>query len=394
MADIFRKSYIDHLKKYKDLDLIKVLTGVRRSGKSTILLQYIEELKKDGLDDTQIVYYNFEKILPDEMYNYKLLYNKIIEKKVKGKKLYVFLDEIQEVKNFEKTIDSLYLDKEIDIYITGSNANLLSSELATLLTGRHIELKVYPFSFKEYLEATNKNIEEGFNNYIIYGAMPYITKLDDKEIIKEYLQTLYNTILLKDIVKRKSIKDVGILEDLSRFLCDSIGSIISPKSISDTMTSKGRKVSSITIDNYITYLCESLLFYKCDRYDIKGKQSLETLNKIYLVDQGFKTILTNQNVNFGHTLENVIYMELLRRNYKVQIGKISDTEIDFICQKFEEIKYIQVAATVLDENALERELRPLQKIKDNYEKIIITLDTLPIEKDGIKVINAKDFLLQ
>ena len=393
MADVLRKAYIESLKKYKDLDLIKVLTGIRRSGKSTIILQFIEELKKDGLDDTQIVYYNFEKIQDDEIYNYKGLYNKIIEKKIDGKKLYVFLDEIQEVQSFEKTIDSLYLNKEIDIYITGSNANLLSSELATLLTGRYIELKVYPFSFKEYLEATNKNIEDGFNDYMVYGAMPYVTKLNDIEIIKEYLQTLYNTILLKDIVKRKSIKNVGILEDLSRFLCDSIGSIISPKSIADTMTSKGRKVSSITIDNYTTYLCESLLFYQCDRYDIRGKQNLETLSKLYLVDQGFKTILTKQNANFGHTLENIIYIELLRRNYKVQIGKISDTEVDFICQRFEETKYIQVAASVLDEKTFERELRPLQIIKDNYEKIIITLDTLPIEKDGIKVVNAKEFLL-
>ena len=394
MTDIFRKSYIKNLKKYKDLDLIKVLTGIRRSGKSTILLQYIEELKKEGLCDTQIVYYNFEKIQPDEIYDYKILYNKIITKKIPNKKLYVFLDEIQEVKNFEKAINSLYLDKEIDIYITGSNAYLLSSELATLLTGRYIELKIYPFSFKEYLEATNKNIDEGFNDYIVYGGMPYITKLNDKEIINEYLQTLYNTILLKDIVKRKSIKDVSVLEGLSNFLCDNIGSIVSPKSISDTMTSKGRKVSSLTIDNYITYLCESFLFYICDRYDIKGKQNLETLNKLYLIDQGFKTILTNKNINYGYILENVIFIELLRRNYKIKIGKVNNMEIDFICEKFGEIKYIQVAATVLDEKTLERELRPLQIIKDNYKKMIITLDTLPIEKDGIKVVNAKEFLLQ
>ena len=393
MADIIRKNYIEYLNKYKNIDLIKVLTGVRRSGKSTILLQYIEELKKDGLNENQIVYYNFEKIQDEEIYDYKNLYNIIIKKKIAGKKLYVFLDEIQEVKSFEKAINSLYLDKEIDIYITGSNANLLSSELATYLTGRYIEIKVYPFSFKEYIEASNKNIDEGFNDYMVYGAMPYITKINDKEIIVEYLQTLYNTILLKDIVKRKAIKEIGILEDLTKFLCDSIGSIISSKSISDTMTSKGRKVSSITVDNYIKFLCESLMFYECKRFDIKGKQNLETLNKIYLIDQGFKSFLTNAKTDFGHTLENIIYIELLRRNYKVQIGKVNDMEVDFVCTKNGGVKYIQVALSVLDEKTFERELKPLKSIKDNYEKTIITLDTLPIEKDGIKVLNAKDFLL-
>ena len=394
MADIIRKDYIDSLNKYKDLDLIKVLTGVRRSGKSTILLQYIEELKNQGIIDNQIVYYNFERIQDEEIYDYKNLANVIMQKKITGKKLYVFLDEIQEVTSFEKAINSLHLDKEIDIYITGSNANLLSSELATYLTGRYIEIKVYPFSFKEYLEATNKNIDDGFNDYMVYGAMPYITKLNDSEIVVDYLQTLYNTILLKDIVKRKSIKEVGILEDLTKFLCDSIGSIVSPKSISDTMTSKGRKVSSITVDNYIKFLCESLMFYECKRFDIKGKQNLETLNKIYLVDQGFKSFLTNAKANLGFNLENIIYIELLRRNYKVQIGKVNDMEIDFVCTKNGEVKYIQVALSVLDENTFERELRPLKLIKDNYEKMIITLDTLPMEKDGIKVINAKEFLLE
>ena len=393
MADIIRKDYIENLKKFKDLDLIKVLTGVRRSGKSTILLQYIEELKRDGLTEEQIIYYNFEKIQDEKAYDYKNLYNTIIQKKIAGKKLYIFLDEIQEVKNFEKAINSLYLDKEIDIYITGSNANLLSSELATYLTGRFIEIKVYPFSFKEYLEATKKNIEEGFDDYMTYGAMPYVTKLNDKDIIIEYLQTLYNTIILKDIVKRKSIKDVGILEDLTRFLCDNIGSIVSSKSISDTMTSKGRKVSSITINNYIKFLCESLMFYECKRFDIKGKQNLETLNKIYLVDQGFKSFLTNAKANYGYTLENIVYIELLRRNYKVQIGKAYNTEIDFVCKKNGEIKYIQVALSVLDEKTFEREINPLKSIRDNYEKVIITLDTLPMKKDGIKVINAKKFLL-
>ena len=393
MGDISRKNYIDKLKKYKDLDLIKVVTGIRRSGKSTILLQFIDELKKDGINETQIIYYNFEKIQDDNVYDYKLLYNKIIAKKKKDKKIYVFLDEIQEVNNFEKAINSLYLDKEIDIYITGSNANLLSSEIATYLTGRYVEIKIYPFSFKEYLDATHKSVDESFNDYLIYGGMPYTTKLDDKEIIIEYLQTLYNTILLKDIVKRKSINEVGILEDLSKFLCDNIGSIVSSKSISDSLTSKGRKVSSITVNNYIIYLCESLMFSECKRFDLKGKRILETLNKIYLIDQGFKTFLTNSKSDFGHILENIIYVELLRRNYNVKIGKTNELEIDFICTKNNDVKYIQVATSVLDVKTFERELRPLKSIKDNYEKFIISFDTLPIEKDGIKVINAKNFLL-
>ena len=393
MNIIYRKSYIEQLMKYKDLDLIKVLTGMRRCGKSTVLLQFIEELKKDGVKDNQIIYYNFEKIQEDEMRDYKVLNEKILQKKMQGEKLYVLLDEVQEVKDFERVINSLYLDKEIDIYITGSNAHLLSSELATLLTGRYVEIKIYPFSFKEYLEITNKNIDDAFNDYMVYGGMPYVARLNDEEIIIEYLQTLYNTIILKDIVARKSINYVGILEDLSKYLCDNIGNFVSAKSIADTLTSKGRKVSSITIDNYITFLNESLLFYDCKRYDIKGKQNLETLSKIYLVDQGFRTFLINGQSDYGRTLENIIYIELLRRKYNIKIGKINEMEIDFICEKNGDIQYVQVAASVLDEMTFEHELKPLKLVKDNYKKMIITLDTLPIKKDGIEVINAKDFLL-
>ena len=393
MNIIYRKSYIEQLMKYKDLDLIKVLTGMRRCGKSTVLLQFIEELKKDGVKDNQIIYYNFEKIQEDEMRDYKVLNEKILQKKMQGEKLYVLLDEVQEVKDFERVINSLYLDKEIDIYITGSNAHLLSSELATLLTGRYVEIKIYPFSFKEYLEITNKNIDDAFNDYMVYGGMPYVARLNDEEIIIEYLQTLYNTIILKDIVARKSINYVGILEDLSKYLCDNIGNFVSAKSIADTLTSKGRKVSSITIDNYITFLNESLLFYECKRYDIKGKQNLETLSKIYLVDQGFRTFLINGQSDYGRTLENIIYIELLRRKYNIKIGKINEMEIDFICEKNGDIQYVQVAASVLDEMTFEHELKPLKLVKDNYKKMIITLDTLPIKKDGIEVINAKDFLL-
>ncbi len=393
MNTLHRKEYLETIKKYKDLDLIKVLTGVRRCGKSTILLQFIDFLKQDGIEENQIIYYNFEKILDDKLYDYKFLYHTILERKIPGKKLYVLLDEIQEVKNFEKAIDSLYLDKEIDIYITGSNANLLSSELATLLTGRHIEIKIYPFSFKEYTEAKNENIDEAFNHYLIFGGMPYTLELNDPETKIEYLNSLYSTILLKDIVKRKNIKDVGLLEDLSSFLCDSVGSIISAKSIADTLTSKGRKVSSITIDNYISFLSESLLFYKCKRYDIKGKQNLESLNKLYIVDQGFRLFLTNSHNNYGNIIENIVYIELLRRGYKVKIGKVNNLEVDFICKKNNDLKYIQVSASVLDKNTFNRELKPLSQINDNFEKTIITMDELPIAKDGIKVLNIKDFLL-
>lgn len=393
MNTIYRKSYIEQLMKYKDLDLIKVLTGTRRCGKSTVLLQFIEELKKDAVKDNQIIYYNFEKIQKDEIRDYKVLNEKILQKKMQGKKLYVLLDEVQEVKDFERVINSLYLDKEIDIYITGSNAHLLSSELATLLTGRYVEIKIYPFSFKEYLEITNKNVDNAFNDYMVYGGMPYVARLNDEEIIIEYLQTLYNTIILKDIVARKSINYVGILEDLSKYLCDNIGNFMSAKSIADTLTSKGRKVSSITIDNYITFLIEGLLFYECKRRDIKGKQNLETLSKIYLADQGFRTFLMNGQSDYGRILENIVYIELLRRKYNIKIGKINDMEIDFVCEKNGNIQYIQVATSVLDEMTFERELRPLKLVRDNYKKIIITLDTLPIKKDGIEVVNAKDFLL-
>ena len=333
MKSVLRKQYIGKLLNYKDLELIKVVTGVRRCGKSTILLQYIDELKKLGVKESQIFYRNFERIDEKEVSDYKTLNKILLEKKIEKEKLYVFLDEIQEIKGFEKAINSLYLDREIDIYITGSNANLLSSEISTLLTGRYIEIKVYPFSFSETLELREKEKNEVFQEYMLYGGMPYALQIEDKEAKIEYLQNLYNTIVLKDIVKRKQIKDVSILEDISSFICDSIGSIVSPKSIADTLSSRGRKVSSITVDNYLTYLCESLLFYKCKRYDIKGKQHLETLNKIYLVDQGFRSFFVNSESNYGHVIENLVYVELLRRGYNVQIGKMYDSEIDFVCEK-------------------------------------------------------------
>lgn len=399
---IQRTEYLNWLKTWKEKQVIKVLTGIRRAGKSTLFRLYIEELKKIGVSDEQIISINLEDLEYEELTDYKKLYRYINQRLCKDKYTYIFLDEVQQCSNFEKTVDSLFIKPNVDVYLTGSNAYMLSGELATLLSGRYVELQVLPFSFVEYYEAI-KEIEpdksKAFYMYMMTGSFPYIAVLlgtDAKDGIEDYLNGIYNTVLVKDVAKREGIKDISMLEDVIKCLSSSIGSPISIKKISDTIVSYGRKVATNTIDNYVKALLDSFLFFKVNRYDISGKQHLKTLGKYYLVDTGLKKLLSsNKTGDTGHMLENIVFLELLRRHYNVSIGKVGDTEIDFVAGKGNELCYIQVSNTVLDENTLRRELAPLQKVRDNYPKLLLTLDTIGAGNnyEGIKQLNVIDWLL-
>ena len=391
---VTRKQYIEKLKKLKDKQIIKVITGVRRCGKSTLLKQFIEYLKKSGVPDDRIISLNFENIDNEHLLEYHALHSYITKRLSHDAMTYVFLDEIQAVDQFQKAVDSLFVMDNVDIYITGSNAYMLSGELATLLSGRYIEIKMLPLSFAEYYELAGGDKRGAWNRYFQYGGFPYTASIDDEEIYIDYLTGIYNTVLLKDVVARKKINDVPLLESVIKFLFDNIGSIVSSKKISDSMTSYGRKTTSVTVENYISALRESFIIYRASRYDVKGKQLLKSLEKYYLVDIGFRRMLLgNTHADIGHTLENIVYLELLRRGYNVSIGKIGDLEIDFIAEKSAERIYYQVSLSILDPNTYLREITPLKKVNDNYPKYIITMDELPMSDEGIKQINIIDFLL-
>jgi hypothetical protein len=397
---IVREIYLNKLRKYRDKKLIKVITGIRRCGKSTLMQLFQKHLTESGVESNQIIAINFEDFEYYDLLETKTLYAYLKEKiSDSRKKYYIFLDEIQQVDNFERIMDSLYIKDNVDLYVTGSNAKLLSGELSTLLSGRYVEIMMLPLSFKEFVSAHSQpiNFKEVYNRYIQYGSLPYVLELDeDEEIIRGYLEGVFNTVVLKDIVARKKIADVMMLDSVIRFLFDVVGSIISIKKISDTLTSSGRKISSHTVESYITGLVDSFVLYPVKRYDIKGKQHLKTLEKYYIADLGLRYLqLGNRGVDLGHLLENVVYLELLRRGYDVYIGKIDAYEIDFIAVSQKETLYYQVAFTVKDKETLERELRPLRAVSDHYPKYIITLDDdIEISYDGIRVINAIDFLLE
>lgn len=395
---IERKEYFDRLLGYKDKKIIKVITGIRRCGKSTLLNMYQKYLLKNGIESSQVITINFEDYESDELKDPKLLYQYIINRLLPEKMVYIFLDEIQNVQDFQKVVDSLFLKDNVDIYLTGSNAHMLSGELATLLSGRYIKIEMLPLSFAEYrnFKGEGKSIDECYLEYIETSSFPYTLNLEkENRQIKEYLRSVYDTVILKDVISRKKISDVMMLESVIRFLMDNIGNQLSTKKISDTMTSNGRNINVRTVESYVSAFLEAYIVYEAKRYDIKGKQYLKTLEKYYLVDIGLRNaMLGNTGKDVGHILENVIYLELIRRGYEVYIGKVDDVEVDFVCKDEMGIKYIQVAASVRDDNTLARELRPLQKITDNYPKCIMTLDRDPIaDYDGIKRINALDYLI-
>ena len=396
---IERQEYLKQLIKFKDTDLIKIVTGIRRCGKSTMFDIYIDYLKKQGVQDNQIIKINIEN--PEITFNnYMELYNYVKERLNKEKKTYVFIDEVQNIDDFQKAIDGLYINKNIDLYITGSNAYLLSGELATLISGRYVEIKMLPLSFKEYVSVFDENVDkqEKLLDYFKYGSLPQTVQLFkiDSDLIDGYLDGVFSTVIYKDVMKKKNINNKMLLESIIKYIFSNIGSPISTKKISDTLTSMNRATSNHTVENYISALLEAFLLYKVDRFDAKGKNILSSGYKYYIVDLGFRTHLLGKKAgqDMGHILENIVYLELLRRGYKVYTGKVDDLEIDFVAENKNGLEYYQVSLTTREEKTLERELRPLQKTGDFYPKYLLTMDRdLEADYEGIKKINVIDWLL-
>lgn len=395
---IQREEYLNKLIAFQNKQLIKIVTGIRRCGKSTLLEMYQEYLCEHGVEKEQIISINFEDIDYEELTDYHKLYAYLKERLIPEKMTYIFLDEVHHVNDFPKVVDSLYIKKNVDIYITGSNAYMLSSEIATLISGRYVQIEMLPLSFKEYVESTGSFEERGikYTEYLENSSFPYALELKGQPAeIRDYLEGIYNTIVIKDIVSRKKITDTMMLKSVLRFVFDNIGNTLSSKKIADTMNSAGRKIDTKTVEKYLEALSESYIIYQAKRYNIKGKQYLKTLEKYYVVDIGLRyMLLGSRKADAGHILENVVYLELLRRGYEVYVGKFGEYEVDFVAQNQKGTVYFQVALTVRDEKTLERELRPLLSIRDHYPKVILTLDEEPeTHYDGIRRINARDWLL-
>lgn len=393
-----RDKYLQKVLDVRDNTLVKIITGVRRSGKSS-LLERFKQFLEDETPDQIVVLINFEDLEFEYLTDYRALHKYLKEIIVPDKRNYILIDEIQHVDQWEKAINSLRLQKNVDIYITGSNAFLLSSELATLLAGRYIEIHVFPLSFKEYCQfkgVQGKKREMLFQEYLAIGGFPGLFEMIDKpEIQRDYLGGIYNTIIMNDVISRNTVKDIQLLENIFRFLATNISCTVSTKSISDYLSSNGKKTTHETVDNYVKMLERAYIIYPIRRYDIKGKLQLKTQGKFYLVDLGLRnTLLGLQGQDIGRVLENVIYFELLRKGYLVLIGKIGEYEIDFIATKGEDVRYYQVTSSMLDETTRERELRGLKKINDNYRKIVLSLDTVRTDNFiGIEHQNIIDFLL-
>ena len=397
MKRIERTTYLNKLIAFKDKDIIKVITGIRRCGKSTIMEIYRDWLKSHGVSQEQIIYLNFEDYDYYELRNPQKLYAYIKPLILTDRMTYIFFDEIQHVTDFPDIVNSLNLKSTVDLYITGSNAYMLSSEIATLLSGRYVEIAMLPLSFKEYVEGTggSENLSDTYLNYITRSSFPYTIALDTPSEISDYLNGVYNTIVVKDIMSRKRLSDVMMLESVIRFTADNIGNILSTKRIADIMTADGRKIDQKTVERYLSALCETFFVYEAKRYNIKGKQLLKTLGKYYLVDIGLRRMLLgSRSFDAGRILENVVYLELLHRQKKVYVGKMDNLEVDLVAIDENGITYYQVAATVRDEATLKRELASLQQINDQYPKYILTLDDDPIaDYNGIKRVNALKWMM-
>lgn len=398
---IDRKIYLDKLRSLRDTDLIKVITGVRRAGKSTLLAIFRDELLASGVAASDIVSLNFEDIANERLQDPARLHDFIV-KTVGDRHAYVFLDEIQNVAQFEKVVDSLYIRKNIDLYITGSNAYFLSGDLATVLSGRYVELEVFPLSFAEYASAFEDRpaVETLLDDYLTYGGFPEMANLlagGRREVVNDYILGIYNTVITKDIVQRNNISDITTLNGITKFLLSNVGSLVTPKKIADYLTSMQNKTSYNTADKYLSALVDGLIFYRADRRDIRGKQVLQTLQKYYVVDTGLRrAILGNASrADIGHLLENVVYFELLRRRNFVWVGKNKDTEVDFVARNIDtdEVVYYQVSLSTSDERVFDRELRPLQSIADHYPKVILTTDAHEFDEDGIRQMNITKWLL-
>jgi len=410
---VIRETYLEQLRNLRDVNVIKVITGIRRAGKSTLFKQFQAELLASGVKQKNIIYLNLEELENAPLLNAYMLNDYIMKMVDKKQKNYVFLDEIQMVPEFERLTDSLFVKDFIDLYITGSNAYFLSSDLATMLTGRYIEIKVMPFSFAEFVSGYevnlfDKSFSQGFgrgkfeifNDYLQYGGFPEVLNLLNAGKTKEvnnYLSSVYHTILEKDIMTRNKIRSKFDFENLARFMFDSIGNTVSPNSIANAMTSGGNKISKEAVDNYLSHLLGSFIFYQADRYDIKGKKLLQTFGKFYAVDLGFLSVMFGRDMQFnkGHNLENIVFLELLRRGNTVNIGKADNTEIDFVVKNPEGNRtYIQVAWTINEPAVFEREIRPFERVKDFNKRILLTTDAEPDSNyKGIEKINVIDWLL-
>lgn len=383
-----RNDYLDFLIKLKDKEVIKAVTGVKGCGKSTLFILYKKYLLENGVKDNQIISLNFEDT--SDISNWRELYNYINDKIISSEMYYVFLDEVEILNQFEKLINGLFLNKNIDLYVTFSNSKMIPLKL----TGRYIEIHMLPLSFSEFLEYYGRENElKKYNTYIENGGFPYLLNLDNNsDLIRNYLDGIYNTILLKDVVSRNNVKDTLILESIVKFLFDNIGQIVSTNKISATLNSNNRKNSVNTIENYLSYLLDSYLIYKVSRYDIRGKEYLKTGDKYYVCDLGLRNYLLGGIKDLGSILENVIFLELKRKGYQIYIGKYDDLEVDFVLKNNDGLKYVQVALSVRDEKTLKREINVLQKIKDNYPKYLITLDYDKVDYEGIRQIPALEFL--
>lgn len=397
---IKRELYLKKIKNFQDKPLIKVITGMRRAGKSTLLNMLAEDLKEQGIRDEQIVRINFESMDFDVIRDYRQLYAYIKEKRI-PEAMYLLLDEIQQVDSWERAINSLFMEGGVDIYITGSNANMLSSDLSTLLAGRYVEIQVFPLSFQEYLlflpQEARENKSEAFENYMKYGGLPLIPSLpQENDTMEMFLAGIYNTVLMKDVIQRNAVRDPALLENIVRFLADNVGNPVSSSKVAGYLTSQGRKTAAATVDNYLQMLTKAYIFYRAQRYDIKGKMYLKTQEKYYIVDNGLRNALLDfRQGDYGHVLENIVYLELLRRGYHVAIGKVGTLEVDFVASKAERKVYYQVSASVLDDATRERELKPLEAIPDAYEKVLLTMDrTFIRDFEGIRNINIVDWLLE
>lgn len=404
---IERTIYLTQLESWKDKQIIKVITGIRRCGKSTLLKQFQKRLLDAGIDDAQIISINFEDMDYEELLDYRKLYQYLKENIIENRKMYIFLDEIQKVAQYENVVDSLFINEAIDIYITGSNSYLFSGQLATNLRGRYIELSMLPLSFKEYFDYKAKEKQAAFNSYMKTGGFPYLQHLNESDSQMDmYIEGIYHTVLLRDIEERlnrkykissnSNVTDVALLKSIAKYLSSVIGSPVSIRGITNYLISNERKVSPNTVSDYITALCDSYLYYPVNAMDISGKELLKSNKKYYIVDLGIRNyILPKKRYDLGYSIENIVYFELHRRGYEIYIGKNKNMEVDFIAKKNNEYTYIQVTASMVEESIFNREMKPLESIKDNYEKIVLTLDEYSAGNyNGIKVVNIIDWLLE
>lgn len=403
MNNLSRDSYLNQLEAFKDKQIIKVITGIRRCGKSVLMEQFMSRLKKDGVTDEQIIFIKLDDMEFEDLLDYKNLYVHIKNRLTK-KRNYIFIDEVQLCKDFQKPVESFFSNPNCDIYLTGSNADVLSGELATLLSGRYITIEMQPLVFSEYLEQSKKyeseknnpSIEQKFFDYEKFGGFPFTLQLEkNTENINQYLNGIYNTIIVKDIARRHQINDISTLESVIKFIFSNTANILSSKKIADTLTSGGRKVSQPTVENYLHFLQECFLIYRVERFDVRGKEILKSLAKYYIADSGLRnTLLGYRNIDTGHLLENLVFLELKKRRYKIFVGKNQEAEIDFVLEKQNQIIYVQVSESIKEKETFNRELGAFKNINDNYPKIIITSDRIPnTDFNGIKIINSYDFFM-